>query len=159
MHRNGTKGIPALIEPRRGLSYLQTRSICKRTRELLQQWANLRSMVDRVPRALHICLLFLHIFLWASPWRKGTGLGFSFLIIFTKKKKASVVKVTEEAELKERNCFLVSFLFFAEGQFSMPWDSGRAPLFSKYTLPSVGKSGALPLCWQDRAKGLTAVQR
>lgn len=64
------------------------------------------------------CLLFSPLFLWASPHERKRVSSFSFNNFHQKKKKmASVVKVTEEAELKERNCFLVSFLFFAEDSF------------------------------------------
>lgn len=65
---------------------------------------------------------------------------FFFLIIFTKKRAgggASVVKATK-AELKERNCFLVSFPLFAEDSFPILGTQPESVLFNKATLPSVG---------------------
>lgn len=68
------------------------------------------------------------------------GKRFFFLNNFhnNKKKKPSVVKATE-VELKERNCFLVSFLLFAEDSFPNLGTQPQFVLFSKATLPSVGK--------------------
>lgn len=117
MHRNGTKGIPALIEPavdslisRQEVSVKGPESCYSNGQICVAWWTGCLGLCT-------FCLLFSPHFLWASPHERERVSGFSFNNFHQKKKKASVVKVTEEAELKERNCFLVSFLFFAEDSF------------------------------------------
>lgn len=82
------------------------------------------------------CLYFPHFFL-GHLWTCRRKTFFFFLIVFTPK-IASLVKAPE-AELKERNCFLVSFLFSAEDTFLHLGTQHKLFQFSKYTLPSVGK--------------------
>ena len=88
---------------------------------------------------MHFAFYFLHFF-FGHPPMKGNGSRVFLLIIFTKRKKNGICSQSyRRSRIERKKLFPGVLSVLCRGQFSTPWDSGRAPLFSKYTLPSVGK--------------------
>lgn len=139
MHRNGTKGIPALIEPavdslisRQEVSVKGPESCYSNGQICVAWWTGCLGLCT-------FCLLFSPHFLWASPHERERVSGFSFNNFHQKKKKGICSQSYRRSRIERKKLFPGVLSVLCRGQFSIPWDSGRAPLFSKYTLPSVGK--------------------
>ena len=102
----------------------------------------------RMPTTLsmHSAFIFSNFFLGCQRQVKGKRFCFFFFSFNNfhthththTHTQASVVKATQ-VELKERNYFLVSFLLLAEESFPNLGTQPELLLFSKPTLPSVGK--------------------
>lgn len=136
MHRKHTKGIPSAC-------LIMNPFLISKTKVYLQgpkwDWCSngqICNIVIRDPRSLPLCILPLIFSIFSLDDRDIWGEKYIFYNFH--QKMASRVKGTE-SELKERSCFLVSFLLFAKDSFTNPGTSWAFSLFCKYTLPSVGK--------------------
>ena len=141
MHRKGTKGIPALIEPIVD-SLISRQEVSVKGPEGRHSRGQIWVACQTGCLGLcAFCLLFSPLFLWASPHERKRVSGFSFNNFHQKKKKKNGIcsQSYRRSRIERKKLFPGVLSVLCGGQFSTPWDSGRAPLFSKYILPSVGK--------------------
>ena len=121
-------------------SYLKAGSSCKGIKRgwysngqiCVIRWAGYRGLYA-------FCLSFSPFLPWVSGTRERKKV-FFFNNFHKKKKKNGICSQNyRRSRIERKKLFPGVLSVLCRGRFSTPWDSRKALLFSKYTLPSVGK--------------------